>query len=225
MLIKNWMTKDVITVGLNTSMQVAMRLMQEHHIRILPVMKKEKIIGVVTDLDIKRASASDATSLEAHELLHLISKLKVKEIMNKEPIVVPFDYTIDEAADAMTHNQIVGLPGVDRKQHLVGIITETDVFRALISLTGSGKKGIQFALLIEDQPGSIKVLTDIIREYGGRLLSILTSYDRAPKGYRNLYLRVFAINRQNLWELKQKLANRAKLLYMIDHRENIRSIS
>ena len=224
MLIKNWMTKDVITVGPSTSMQSAMRLMQEHHIRLLPVMKKEKIMGVVTDLDIKRASASDATSLEVHELHHLISKLKVKEIMNTEPIMVPFDYTIEEAAEVMTHNQIHGMPVVERKQHLVGVITKTDVFKALMSLTGSEKKGVQFGLLIKDHPGSIKVLTDIIREYGGRLLSILTSYDRAPKGYRNLYLRAFAIDRQSLWELKQKLANRAKLLYMIDHRENIRSI-
>lgn len=224
MLIKNWMTKDVITVGPNTSMQSAMRLMQEHHIRTLPVMKKEKIVGVVTDLDIKRASASDATTLEVHELHHLLSKLKVKEIMNTEPILVPFDYTIEEAAEIMTHNQILGMPVVERKQHLVGVITKTDVFKALISLTGSGKKGVQFALLIEDHPGSIKGLTDIIREYGGRLLSILTSYDGVPQGYRKLYLRVFAINRQQLGELKQKLVNRAKLLYMIDHRENIRSI-
>ncbi len=224
MLIKKWMTKDVVTAGPDTSMQVGMRLMQEHHIHILPVIKNGKIIGAVTDLDIKRASASDATTLEVHELHHLISKLKLKEIMNKEPIVVPFDYTIDEAAEAMTYNQVSGLPVVDGKSHLVGIITETDVFRALISLTGSAKKGIQFALQIADQPGSIKILTDIIREYGGRLISLLTSYDRVPKGYRNLYLRVFAIKRQNLRELKQKLANRAKLLYMIDHRENIRSI-
>lgn len=225
MLIKNWMTKAVITTGPDTSMPAAMRLMQAHHIRILPIMKKEKIIGVVTDLDIKRASASDATLLEVHELHYVVSKLKLKKIMNPDPIVVPLDYTIDEAAEIMTHSKVSGLPVVDHQQRLVGIITETDLFRALISLTGAGKKGIQLAFLIEDRPGSIKVLTDIIREYGGRLLSILTSYDRAPEGFRNLYLRVFAINRKKLWALKQALESRARLLYMIDHRENVRSIS
>lgn len=224
MLIKYWMTKDVVTVGPNTSLQTAIRLMQEQNIRILPVMKGEKIVGVVTELDIKRASASDATMLEVHELLYLISKLKVKEIMHKGPVVVPLDYTIDETAEIMAHNKILGLPVVDRRQRMVGVITQTDVFKALISLTGSERKGVQFAFLIEDHPGTIKVLTDIIREHGGRLLSILTSYDRAPKNQRHLYLRAFAINRQELPELKARLANRAKLIYMIDHRENIREV-
>jgi acetoin utilization protein AcuB len=223
-LVKNWMTEKVVTVGPGMSMQAAIGLMQEHHIRILPVVKNEKIIGVVTDLDIKRVSASDATMLEVHELLYLISRLKIKEIMNKEPILVPFDYSIDEAAEVMMQNKVHGLPVVDHKQHLVGVITQTDVFKAFISLTGSDRKGIQFALLIEDFPGSIKELTDIIRDYGGRLLSILTSYDRAPKGYRNLYLRAFAINRQDLPELKEALKRRAKLIYVIDHRENVRAI-
>jgi acetoin utilization protein AcuB len=224
MLVKNWMTEKVVTVGPGMSMQGVIGLMQEHHIRILPVVKNEKIIGVVTDLDIKRASASDATMLEVHELLYLISRLKIKEIMNTEPILVPFDYSIDEAAEVMMQNKVHGLPVVDHKQHLVGVITQTDVFKAFISLTGSDRKGIQFALLIEDFPGSIKELTDIIRDYGGRLLSILTSYDRAPKGYRNLYLRTFAINRQDLPELKEALKRRAKLIYVIDHRENVREI-
>jgi acetoin utilization protein AcuB len=224
MLVKNWMTEKVVTVGPGMSMQGVIGLMQEHHIRILPVVKNEKIIGVVTDLDIKRASASDATMLEVHELLYLISRLKIKEIMNTEPILVPFDYSIDEAAEVMMQNKVHGLPVVDHKQHLVGVITQTDVFKAFISLTGSDRKGIQFALLIEDFPGSIKELTDIIRDYGGRLLSILTSYDRAPKGYRNLYLRAFAINRQDLPELKEALKRRAKLIYVIDHRENVRAI-
>lgn len=224
MLVKNWMTEKVVTVGPNSSMQDAIRMMKEHHIRILPVMKNDNIVGVVTDNDIKRASASDATTLEIHELLYLISEIKIKEIMNKKPVTVPFDFTIDEAAKIMTLNKINGVPVVDHKGHLVGVITQTDISKALISLTGTEGKGIQFAFLIEDRPGSVKELTDIIREFGGRLLSILTSYDRAPAGKRNLYVRTFALDRQQLPDLKKRLTRHAKLIYMVDHRENVREI-
>ncbi len=224
MLVKNWMTEKVITVEPETSMQLAIKLMRQHHIRILPVIRNKKIVGVVSDQDIKRASASDATSLEVHELIYLLSELRLKQIMNKTPVTVPFDYTIEEAAARMARNKISGIPVLDHEEHLVGVITQTDVSKALISLTGSDKKGIQFAFLIEDRPGSIKTLIDIIRENGGRLLSILSAYDRAPENYRFLYVRAFAINRKKLKELKEKLAQDAKILYMIDHRENKREI-
>lgn len=224
MLVKNWMTENAVTVKPNTSMQDAIQLMGKYQIRILPVMKNKTIAGVVTDSDIKRASASDATSLEVHEMLYLLSKLKIKDIMNKKPLTVAFDATIDEAAEAMALHKVNGVPVVDYKDRLVGVITQTDISKALISLTGSDQKGLQFALLIKDRPGSIKELTDIIREFGGRLRSILTSYDRAPEGYRNLFVRAFAIKRERLNELKNKLAERAKLLYVIDHRENKREI-
>ena len=224
MLVKNWMTENPVTVKPNTSMQDAIQLMGQYQIRILPVMKNAKIVGVVTDNDIKRASASDATSLEVHEILYLLSKLKIKDIMNKKPLLVTLDATIDEAAETMALHKINGVPVVDFQDRLVGVITQTDISKALISLTGSKQKGLQFAFLIEDRPGSIKELTDIIRDFGGRLFSILTSYDRVPDGYRNLYVRAFAIKRERLTDLKNKLAQRAKLLYLIDHRENKREI-
>jgi acetoin utilization protein AcuB len=224
MLVKNWMTEKVITVEPETSMQYAIKLMRQHHIRILPVMSANKIVGVVTDQDIKRASASDATSLEVHELVYLLSELKLKLIMNKAPVVVWFDYTIDEAAEKMARNKVSGAPVIDHKGKLVGVITQTDISKALISLTGADQKGIQFAFLIEDRPGSIKNLTDIIRDNDGRLLSILSSYDRAPAKHRYLYVRAFGLDRKILSELKEKLSIEGKILYMIDHRENKREI-
>ena len=91
MLVKNWMSKKVITVDTNASMQDAIETLKENNIRFLPVMKKRKLVGVVTDKDLKRASASDATTLEIHELLYLLSKIKLKDIMSKDVIVVPFE--------------------------------------------------------------------------------------------------------------------------------------
>ena len=101
MLVKNWMNKRVITIDVDDSMQDAMKLLKEHKIRMLPVMKKGELVGIVTDRDLKRASASDATTLEVHELLYLLSTIKVKEIMTKNPITVPVDYTVEETAEVL----------------------------------------------------------------------------------------------------------------------------
>ena len=93
MLVKNWMSREVITIDMNNSMQDANKLMKEHSINRLPVMEKGKLVGIVTDRDLKRASASDANSLEIHEILYLLSDIKVGEIMTKDPITVPPEYT------------------------------------------------------------------------------------------------------------------------------------
>jgi len=224
MLVANWMSKNIITIDENDSMQDAMKLLKEHNIRMLPVMKKGKLVGIVTDRDLKRASASDATSLEIHELLYLLTRVKVKDIMTKKVITVPPDFTVEETALVFQKNKISGAPVVDSKGKLVGTITQTDLFRVLISLTGVAKGGIQFGLQIEDRPGSIKEVADIFRMYGGRMVSILSSYDQVPEGYRKVYIRMRCIERSDLNNLIEKLESSAELLYMVDHTENNRKI-
>ena len=224
MLVRNWMSKNVVTVDVDDSMHDAMKLLKQHDIRMLPVMKKGKLVGILTDRDLKRASASDATTLDVHELLYLVSKIKIKDIMTKNPITVPPDYTVEETAERLLKNKISGVPVVDQNGKLVGTITQTDLFRVLISLTGIGKQGIQFAFQIEDRAGSIKELADIIRKYGGRMVSILTSYDGVPEGYRRVYIRMHSIAREKLQTLKEELSQIAALLYIVDHRENKREI-
>jgi acetoin utilization protein AcuB len=224
MLVSNWMSKNVITVDVDDSMHDAMRRMKEKDIRMLPVLKKRKLVGVVTDRDIKRASASDATTLDVHELLYLVSKIKVQDIMTKNPITVPQNFTVEETAEVLLKHKISGAPVVDQNGQLVGTITQTDLFRVLISLTGVGKGGIQFAFQLEDRAGSIKEVADIIRLYGGRMVSILTSYDGVPEGYRKVFIRMHSIERARLQQLKEELSYKAALIYMVDHRENTREI-
>jgi acetoin utilization protein AcuB len=224
MLVKNWMSKKVITIDANDSMQNAIKLLKENKIRMLPVVKKGKLVGIVTDRDLKKASASDATTLDIHELLFLIARIKVKDIMTKDPITVPPNFTVEETAEVLLNNRISGVPVVDHSGNVVGIITQTDLFRVLISLTGVGTRGIQFALLIDDKPGSIKGVADIIRAYGGRMVSILTSYDEVSDGFRKLYIRMHSIERSELQELKEELIRIAGLLYMVDHREENREV-
>jgi acetoin utilization protein AcuB len=224
MLVKNWMCREVITIDVNESMQRAGKLMKEHGVGRLPVMKKGDLAGMVTDRDLKRASASDASTLEIHELLYLVSTIKLGEIMTKDPITVPPDYTLEETAEILLNNKISGVPVVEENGKMVGIITQTDLFRAMVSFTGVGKRGIQFGFLLEDRPGSIKEVADIIREFGGRMLSILSTYQRAPKGYRRVYIRMYGIDRLRLAMLKDDLNAKAILLYVIDHQENKREI-
>ena len=224
MLVSNWMSKNIITVDENESMHGAMKLLKEHDIRMLPVMKKGKLVGIVTDRDLKKASASDATTLEIHELFYLLSRIKVKDVMAKEVITVPADFTVEETAQVLQENKISGVPVVNNEGQNVGTITKTDLFRVLISLTGVEIGGIQFGLQVEDRPGSIKEVADIIRGYGGRMVSILSSYDGVPEGYRKVYIRMRSIERSELQNLEQELESKAGLLYMVDHSENIREI-
>lgn len=224
MLVRNWMSKGVTTIDVNNSMVDATRKLKEHHISMLPVMKKDKLVGIVTDRDLKKASASNATTLEVHELLYLISNIKVKDLMTKDPITVPPDYTIGETAELLLEKKISGVPVVGRNGEVVGVITKADIFRALVSLTGLKRKGTQFAFELEDRPGSIKEVSDIIRGYGGRMVSILTSYDRAREGHRKVYIRMYGVDRPQFQQLKEELKEKAELLYMVDLRENKREI-
>ena len=224
MLVKNWMSQQVVTAHVNDTMQDAVKLMREHAIRMLPVMEQGELVGIVTDRNLKRASASDVTTLDVHELIHLISTIKLKHIMSKDPITVPVDFTVEEAAEILLKHKISGVPVINHDKEMVGTITQTDLFKVLISLSGARTKGMQFAFEAEDRPGSIKELADILRQYGGRVVSILSSYDKMSAGYRKVYIHLYGIDRSRLPQLKSELRKTATMLYLVDHRENLREI-
>jgi acetoin utilization protein AcuB len=224
MLVKNWMSRNVITVAPDDSMLDAVNLLRQQHIRMLPVMKAGKLVGVVTDRDLKRSSASDATTLEIHELMYLVSKVKISDIMTRKVVTVPENYTVEETAETLLQNKISGAPVVDDRGAVTGVITQTDLFKVLISITGVRKRGIQFAFLLPDEPGSIKQVADIMRDYGGRIASIMTSYEEAPEGHRKCFIRMYGVDRFKLDNLKRELKEKARVLYMVDHRENRREI-
>jgi len=222
MLVRDWMSKNVITIGVDNAMQDATAILKQHRIRILPVVQNGKLVGIITDRDLKRASASDATSLEIHELLYLLMRIKIKDIMTRNSIAVPLEWTVEETAELLLNNKISGAPVVDEKDRVVGVITQTDLFRVLMSLTGIHAGGIQFAFKTKDYPGSIKELADVIREFGGQMVSILSSYDKVPEGYRMVYIRMRHIDRERLASLQKRLMEKAALLYIIDQREDRR---
>ena len=210
MLVNDWMTAPVITIDVRDSMQKAVNLMTEHTIGILPVLDNGKLVGIVTDRDIKQAAPSSIAVFEVKHILYHMAQVKMEAIMTRDPITVRPDFTLEETAETLMSNKISGCPVLDRQDEIAGIITKNDIFRAVISISGISKKGIQLGFLVQDKPGSIKEITDIIREYHARLISLTTTYEKAPQGRRHLCVRAFNINRELLPEMVKALNQKSK---------------
>ncbi len=216
MLVREWMASDVLTVDENTSMMKALHLMKESNIRRLPVMARGSLVGIISDRDLKEASPSKATTLDVHELYYLLAEIKVKEIMTKNPVTIGADETVERAAVIMLEHKVSGLPVLNKKNELVGVITQSDVFRAFVNITGIYKGGVQFAFSLDDKPGSIKEVADTIREHGGRMVSILSSTDMVTEGTRNVYIRVRGMEAEDLKKMENVLRQKFKVLYVAE---------
>jgi len=225
MLVKNWMSKDVITIDVNESMTDATKKLKEHDIRMLPVTKRGELVGVITDRDLKRASASNATTLEVHELLFLLSKVKVGDIMTKSPITVPLDYTIGETAELLLENKISGVPVIKNGGQLSGVITEADIFRAMISLTGLKEKK-EFSLPLSWKTGlglsmRLPILSETMVEAWQVSLPLTIKFGT---GIVKSIFACMGLNGLSFSNLKKNLNRRLPLLYMVDFRENEREV-
>jgi acetoin utilization protein AcuB len=213
MLVKDWMTKEVITVEEDVSIMKASRLMKQKGFQHLPVVRQGGLTGIVSDRDLKEAQPSKATTLDIHELYYLLDKLQVKKVMTKNPHTVSGDETTDKAAALMLKHDISALPVVDQRGDLQGIITKGDVFRAMVTVSGIYQAPLQLCVEIEDRPGSIRKVTDVIRAHGGRLVSMITTYEQAAKGFRCLYVRTKEVENEDA--LFAELESKFKLIYRI----------
>ena len=137
-LVKDWMTRNVITISTDTALPEAHRLMTENRIRRLPVMKDGRLVGIVTRGDVREAEPSDATTLSIWELNYLLAKLTVDKIMTRTPLTIEQDATLGDAAKVMLEKKISGLPVVSSDGSVVGMITESDIFRAVVQKWSEG---------------------------------------------------------------------------------------
>ena len=131
--VKDWMTREVVSINADQSLPEAHKLMDEHRVRRLPVMDGEELVGIVTRGDVRQASPSDATSLSIFELHYLLARLPVSDIMTRDPITVSPSTRLTEAAKLMIANKVSGFPVLEGKQ-VVGVVTESDIFRAFVKL-------------------------------------------------------------------------------------------
>lgn len=216
MLIRNWMTKDPITVTPDTSLMKASKILKEHQIRRIPVVDEEgKLLGIVTDRDIRLNYPSKATTLEVHELYYLLSELKVDEIMTKNPKAVSPTDTVEHAAQLLTFQRVGGMPVVDENNKVVGIITEMDVFKVLVDITGVKHGGVQYCFELPDEEGSLKPVMDDLKEHGARVVSVLTYLDKGKDDKRRVFIRVFPMDRAKEDAIIQEMQEKYNLLFWV----------
>ena len=214
MLVQEWMTKEVFHIGPDTSMMKASRLMKDKKIRRLPVVDDNlRVVGIISDRDVKEASPSKATTLDMHELYYLLSELKVKDIMTKDPVCAKANDSVEGVAITLTEKGFGGMPVVDAGNKIIGIITESDIFKVFTSITGIQSGGMQFAFELPNERGTLRPILDALREKGHGFVSILTSED-SDAGSRRVYIRLRAVPREQEQELAEFMKSQfSSMLY------------
>lgn len=170
MFVGDRMSRPVIFVSPDDSINDILAMFKKEHIRRAPVLKEGKLVGIVSERDLLNASPSSATTLSVWEMNYLISKVKVKNVMTKKVTTVSRDTPIEEAARIMADKKIGGLPVMDGER-VVGMITETDLFKVFLELMGARDKGVRVTASIEDKPGELAKITKAIANAGGNFVS------------------------------------------------------
>lgn len=166
-------SSPLITVPPEMPIAEALDLMKREKIRHIPVIQKGKMVGIVTRNDLLNASPSKATSLSIWEINYLINKITVADVMTTKVITTTEDTPIEEAARIMADNKISCLP-IMRGKDVIGIITETDLFKLFLELLGARHKGVRLTLQVTNEPGTLAKLTHAIYQAGGNIIALGT---------------------------------------------------
>ena len=197
MFVKERMTKQPITSSPEMPVADALALMRERKIRRLPVVDHGgQLVGIVSDRDLLEASPSPATSLSVWEITYLLSKITVKSVMTTKLITVTPDEPLENAARIMADNKIGGLPVLENGA-LVGIITETDVFKVFVELLGAREKGIRMTVSVSDMPGQLAGVTRAIADRGGSIVAI-AELPAATSGGRQVMVKATGLSRDEV---------------------------
>jgi acetoin utilization protein AcuB len=204
MLVRERMTPNPIVVHLDTLFEDALQLLREKKIRRLPVLDKQgNLVGIVVEKDLLYASPSPATSLSVFEVHYLLSKLLVKDVMTHRVITVGEDCPLEEAARIMVDHKIGSLP-IMRGKEVVGIITETDIFRSMAEALGGRAKGVRVALQVPNQMGELAKLTGGIAELSGNIISLAIFLSKDSK-ISEITLKVQGVSRDAVVKAIEKV--------------------
>lgn len=188
MLVEEIMSRQVITAAAEASVLAAVELFRLHAIRHLPILEENRLVGIVSDRDLRGVVPSLPGPKDAAHL----SSLKLREVMHHPVITAhPLD-PIEDAARLMYQHRIGCLPVVSRGE-LVGIVTETDILRALVELLGSLRPGSRLEVEIPNRPGVLAEIGSIMRDHGINIVSVLTAPSQ-EEGRQILVLRLETIN-------------------------------
>lgn len=200
MIVRDVMTKNPVTVLEDTSVTDAKALMLKNGFSKLPVMdKSQRVAGIITKNDIQKASPSDATTLDMFEIGYLLSKLTVGKYMTKKVITIQETEVVEEAARIMVDNNIGCIP-VLKDDVLVGIVTESDLFRLFTEMFGARHSGVRTVISLPDKPGELACIFAKIAELNGNLVSVVTR-EVAEAGTRRSTLKVTDITAKQMEEI------------------------
>ena len=198
MLIRDRMTRNPVLCAADLSVTDAFDQMKKSHIRRMPVVDKNgKLVGIVSDKDLLRVTPSPATTLSAYEIPYLLSKVKVSDVMAKKVITVAEETPVEEAARIMVDNKIGGLPVVDESHVVVGIITETDIFKTFLELIGARRPGVRITMIVKDKRGELARIGQAIADIGGNIIATVELPGTDPSNYEVL-LKVIGVSKDAL---------------------------
>jgi len=214
MFVRDRMSSPAVTISPDTPFQYALNLMKEKRFGRFPVVDEMgKLVGIVSEVDLMHASPSPATSLSVWELHELLSKLKIKEIMTTQVITTTPDATIEDAACLMVSHKIGALPVVSTENLVIGIITETDIFKTFVDLFGGGQTGLRLTLEVPQKKGVVAGLSQAIFDLGGNIASVGTFPSAAP-GKWGMVIKVQDVNKGQLVDTLESLGD-----HVIDARD------
>lgn len=174
MIVSDYMSKSPVYVAADTSVTEARAIMAREKINKLPVLdKNSNLVGIITKNDLAKAGPSAATTLDIYEMGYLLSKLKVEKVMTKKPVTVSPDEVIEEAARIMADKEIGCLPVV-QDGILVGIITESDIFKQFVSMFGARSHGVRVTMEFPDKAGVLADFSRKVADKGGNIIAVVT---------------------------------------------------
>jgi acetoin utilization protein AcuB len=200
MLVKERMSRHPITIGPDVSLHDALRIMRDNKVRRLPVLdKKGSLVGIVLERDLLYASPSPATTLSVYELNYLVAKIQVAELMTRDVITVDEDCPLEEAARVMVDHRISGLP-VMRGKVLVGMITESDLFKTFLELLGARTQGLRVTVKVTEGQGVLARLTQELAARGANIVALSTFWGDDPTN-REIVFKIQGLDRQTMLDI------------------------
>lgn len=201
MLVKERMSRQPVLASPELSVSDALNLMKREKVRRLPVVDKNgHLVGIVSEKDLLHASPSPATSLSVWEITYLLGKIKVEDVMTQKVITVTGDTPLEVAARIMADSKIGGLPVVGGDGAVVGIITETDLFKIFLELLGAREKGVRVTALAPEVRGELAKITQAIASAGGNIVS-LGQFQGTDSTNRQVLIKVEDLSREQLMEV------------------------
>ena len=213
MLVKDWMSSPVITIEENENILQAIHLMKKHKIRHLPVVKNGKLTGIITKTDINKVFPSKVTPLDIHELYSFLADVKIKEIMSKNPITIKPENSIEYATVIMLENKISVLP-VTENEYVVGIITNTDIFKFLVEISGCYKNPYTICIKLKKREDIFHFL-DHLKTFKVSFNKIIFLEEFSKENVTIISLKPYAKDEKQLDAFLKEIKDNFEVLYLL----------